>query len=804
LPKRSWENEDLLEWTISHAPTDDEPLAPESSSPRRHASEGYQPHALKTTRQPRIILGGLIVAAVLGTGLAYGWNVDRIRRDVARIVAAEDEAAFAGDIERLHQLVDESNAGWLNERDQLASIGQPTPPPTRLLRPVREPGVVRSFTTITQNIARADVARKYIAPDGTTLTFTFPQFYRYANGQWKRIPPPEDATEQQSTRTGPYADIRYFADDADFVEKDLGPYLDDVLGRACALWDCPANLKIAVNFMRYGSPYGPFYTQQPGTPLLFQLSPITFSRWPLPTLSLVSPHLMGYPTDAAGTDHLKQVAALQALLVLADRRIGGADQIHNGFFYALVARTSARLGLDSPNVLTMSTAPSSRPADDIWQKQDISNVTYDSLPSDDMQRALVILDSLLRDQPEYTDTRLLYTVNANAEQGLTDWVAAGLGLSTDGARARLEAAEADTYRLELGYRVAALPSTRFDLALGCDGGPALLSLNDPRPFYFLPDLHVPAQIISWSPDGQRLLINISGQYAIVDLAAHTATAVPNIPSNNYLQTQWTSNTGLAYVIWFPSVSLNFFDVAHPQATTPPLDDINLYVVSPDRSRAAVVVQAPSNAQGVSGTEVFVMPAPQGPMTPVDVGWGPSWSPDNQSLAYTHFDPAVGGFSLRTADLTIGLTRTLATVNDIGVNSINQFDQAAWSPTGDKIAFTAAEDNRSWIGLVNADGSTPRLLLDHPGIVDTPHFSADGKYLAVVLSVGRSPLTTIFDVVTGDQVAAVPGMSSLEWSPTGHQLVTTGYDGVFLRADPASPPQKLADGSCYNAAWKPTP
>jgi len=29
LPKRFWENEDLVEWTISHAPTDDEPLAPE-------------------------------------------------------------------------------------------------------------------------------------------------------------------------------------------------------------------------------------------------------------------------------------------------------------------------------------------------------------------------------------------------------------------------------------------------------------------------------------------------------------------------------------------------------------------------------------------------------------------------------------------------------------------------------------------------------------------------------------------------------------------------------------------------------
>ncbi len=799
---------DLLEWTISHAPTDDDLSSPEPSSPHPRGSNAPHLHALHIARQTWIILGGLIVVALLGAGLAFRWNLYRLRRDVARVVVMEDEAALSGDLERLHQVTDESNSGWLNERDELASRGQAALPPTRLLRPVREPGVVQSFDTVAQNIARANVARKYIAPDGTTLTFTLPQFYRYANGQWKRIPPPEDAPGRESTRTGPYADIQYFADDADFVEKDLGPYLDDVLGRACALWDCPANLKIAVNFFRYTSPYGPSYSQQLALPLLFQLSPIPFNRWPQLTLSLVSPHIMGYPADAASTDHLKRVAALQALLVLADRRIGGADQTHNGFFYALVARASARLGLDSPNVLTLSTAPFSRPAADIWQAQDTPNVTYDPLPSDDTQRALVLLNALLRDQPETTDARLLYTVNTNAEQGLADWVAAGLGIPVDEARARLEAAEADTYRLELGYRVAVLPPAHYDLALGCENGPALLSLNDAQPFYFLPDYHAQANILSWSPNGQRLLINLAERPAVVDLATQTVYALPNVPSGNPLEAQWISESRIAYMFWFSSVSLNFFDVAKSQASiTPITDTINLYMISPDKSRAAVVGQASSNAQGGVETEVFVMPAPQGPMTPVDLGWWPSWSPDSRALVYTHFDPAGSGFSLRIADLTTGITRTLVSASDLGIHPISQYDQTAWSPTGDKIAFTASGVIASWLGLVNTDGSAPRLLLDRSGSFgDTPNFSADGKFLAIALYYDRRspPMAMIYDVATGELVATLSRVWSYGWSPTGHQLVTTGYDGVFLHADPAAPPRKLADGSCYNAVWNPAP
>ena len=39
----------------------------------------------------------------------------------------------------------------------------------------------------------ADVTRTYIAPDGTLLTFSLPQFYRFTQGGWHRSAPPGQA-----------------------------------------------------------------------------------------------------------------------------------------------------------------------------------------------------------------------------------------------------------------------------------------------------------------------------------------------------------------------------------------------------------------------------------------------------------------------------------------------------------------------------------------------------------------------------------------------------------------------------------
>ena len=144
---------------------------------------------------------------------------------------------------------------------------------------MHEPGVVQSLALLATNVARADVARKFTAPDGTTFAFSLPQFYHFTQGVWKRIPPPEDAPGEQLTRTSVHADIQYYAADAAFVEKDLAPYLDDMLARACAAWNCPDDPKITISFDDH-LPASPMfsYPEWGDGPLLFQLLPIQLDR----------------------------------------------------------------------------------------------------------------------------------------------------------------------------------------------------------------------------------------------------------------------------------------------------------------------------------------------------------------------------------------------------------------------------------------------------------------------------------------------------------------------------------------------
>jgi TolB protein len=56
---------------------------------------------------------------------------------------------------------------------------------------------------------------------------------------------------------------------------------------------------------------------------------------------------------------------------------------------------------------------------------------------------------------------------------------------------------------------------------------------------------------------------------------------------------------------------------------------------------------------------------------------------------------------------------------------------AWSPDGRRIAFASARDGNSEIYVMNADGSSPVRLTEHPEQDDFPAWSRDGRRLAFV-------------------------------------------------------------------------
>ena len=103
---------------------------------------------------------------------------------------------------------------------------------------------------------------------------------------------------------------------------------------------------------------------------------------------------------------------------------------------------------------------------------------------------------------------------------------------------------------------------------------------------------------------------------------------------------------------------------------------------------------------------------------------PVWSPDGRHIAFTRY--ASGG-----------------DIGDIYVISVKggepirlTFDYAVdptWSPNGMKIAYTRIiiEDEKSTgeIYIMNADGSNPTNLTDHPAYDGDPEWSPDGRHIA---------------------------------------------------------------------------
>ncbi|MGH2524076.1 MAG: hypothetical protein ACRDH2_16340, partial [Anaerolineales bacterium] len=498
---------------------------------------------LKLSRWTWLTLAGLIVLAVLSLGLFSGWSRYRLRQDLARVVAEEEAAALAGDGDKLQQLTDPGAPDyWLALRLGLAQTGRAAPLPLPLLRPVRQAGVVRSVETLAQNMARVGVARQFTAPDGAVVTFALPQFYQFSNGTWRRIPPPDQQSLERRRHSGPHVEIGYEVGDAAFVEKNLAPYVDDVLARACAKWDCPATFKIGLNLVHSttGASFWDYPSPLPGDPWLFALSPPQFTRWPGNILNLPSSQSVGYPVDDASTDLFKRAIALQALFVAADQLVfyeGGQDQAQNGFLYALVARMAAQLGLELPEVDDILSTPEAHAS--IW------NSGPDIPPPTALHSALAVLNWLLRDQPPDAETRLLRALRQAT--GPEEWLALGLGLSPEAAGAKLRAAIESTYQAELNYRVAELPFDSYDFALGCENGPALFSLDSAQPYYLLPDYRSEAYLLSRSRDGTQLALMLRDQPVILDLSARKLYALPGATRENLAKLQWITDTVVAYI-----------------------------------------------------------------------------------------------------------------------------------------------------------------------------------------------------------------------------------------------------------------
>jgi hypothetical protein len=279
------------------------------------------------------------------------------------------------------------------------------------------------------------VARQFTAPTGEIYTFLSTEFYRFTDKTWERTPTPDGYWGEPLHRQSGHLHWIYYAADTNRVNA-LVPRMDDVVSALCAVGECPVDAFLTLNLTGRGPRNAEALDIAPGDPFLFVASPPHHKRGPHYTLIWPAPQAWGRPADDATAAFLERAYATQLLFALADWQVfhQRIDAVGNVFFYALVIRRSAAVGLDS-ETLRAATAPlpaSAYTLDELWNTRFSVWNRFDAI-----RTALALTNELLRDQPPEVEHALFRALPAT---DVVTWAATGLNISQAEAQARLDAA----------------------------------------------------------------------------------------------------------------------------------------------------------------------------------------------------------------------------------------------------------------------------------------------------------------------------------------------------------------------------
>ncbi|NZA26547.1 PD40 domain-containing protein [Luteimonas sp. SJ-92] len=128
---------------------------------------------------------------------------------------------------------------------------------------------------------------------------------------------------------------------------------------------------------------------------------------------------------------------------------------------------------------------------------------------------------------------------------------------------------------------------------------------------------------------------------------------------------------------------------------------------------------------------------------------PAWSPDGERIAFTSNRSGPHGIWVSRRDGSGAVQ--IAAFDGVFV------DNPAWSPDGARIAFDASPEGRTAIFAVSPEGGTPQRIVDGPGDNRNPAWSRDGAWL--YFESNRSGQWRIHAhpvVGSGEAVAVTPG------------------------------------------------
>ncbi len=351
-----------LDWEVTDAPDDTGKLnraPPTNRTPAAASAPAAPPPAATLTRaattqtttpQPQSARRRwswplLALLALAGVALTATWYVSRqgwqrIQADIEALVRYEEEAAYAGDVNLALFVQDPDNRDWLSVRRDQLEAALPAPAPLPMLTPASHAFAVDAVTAIDGDFVTALVRREFSAPDGQTLPFVLPQFYRRRGlDDWQRTAPPGQFWGQWVDWRAEYLQVHHSERDAALVAV-VAPRVEAWLAAACGLWQdrCAGVLPAKLYLSGYvGSlEYDPLSNVEVRVEFGDGTGALAANYF----LSVPSPQIAGQPTTAAGQDYLAEYLAVRLIASLADRATDNA-----GDYEALTAQAIAALDL---------------------------------------------------------------------------------------------------------------------------------------------------------------------------------------------------------------------------------------------------------------------------------------------------------------------------------------------------------------------------------------------------------------------------------------------------------------------------
>lgn len=174
----------------------------------------------------------------------------------------------------------------------------------------------------------------------------------------------------------------------------------------------------------------------------------------------------------------------------------------------------------------------------------------------------------------------------------------------------------------------------------------------------------------------------------------------------------------------------------------------------------------------------------------------AWSPDGERIAFTRELDGSAEVFVMNAD---GSEVTQLT-NDSAVNE----EHPAWSPDGTHIAYTSGSEEHQDLYVMSADGSSPTRITGGPFFAADPAWSPQGDRIVFVCDADLCLVRPELGARPAKLVGTRPKESSPRWSADGGSIAFARFPGgVFLvDVETERTTRVPLDGETFTLSWGP--